>query len=873
MYKTVLVIALCFGLISLVYAKIDIIKPDAKSINGSSISRPDIGSPKSPDVTIISQNFEGGVMPPTGWTQHIQNASYTWQISTSYYHSGTYGAVSPWDYNLDEWLISPVINLSSYPTGTPIFLSFWWEGSYYWYVSPNNNGTFSVDVTTNGTDWTTIWDEETTYAWSNWIWYDANFGNHLDLSAYAGQTSFQFRFRNLANDNADVGLDDILLYANLVFANDVGVDAILAPGASAQTGSPFTPSGSIKNYGSATQPNFPVVCSIVGAGGAFRYTNTQTVTSLVAGASTTVNFTPYTPTIQEALTIIMRTNLTGDENPANDRKTSTCNIGNWFLQEAFNGTFPPTGWQANIINGTYNWEGATSGTYPTCTPYEGAGMTTYKSYNATSGSTARLISPAISLGSTTVGCTLSFFMVHDPGYSSNADKIGVEYSTDGTTFTPVAEFLRYAATQEWTEHKVFLGNFSGTIYVGFLATSAYGNNMYMDYVTLYGGQGTPPPQKDVGVAAIIAPGAIHTSGALMSPIAKIKNYGAAAQSGFAVVCSMLGTGGALRYTNTKTAGSVAAGDTARINFDPWTPTIGEQLTVIMRTNLAQDSNPANDRMTRTTLVSTYLLMEGFNDATFPPPGWDTVGIISTNTYNQWSRQTSGTYPTCTPIEGTAMARYYSLLASNGSQSRLFSPPINLGSSAQPCSVKFYMTHDPGYASSDDNIKVQYSTDGTNYIDVATFSRYATAFAWTEHSVYLGSFSGTIRVGFLATGAYGNNMFIDDVRVIGSGVGIEEEKPNKLPTITSLNAPKPNPVKNGIAHISFNIAEPTKASLKIYDASGKLIKTLVNSMMNTGTYNLNWNGTDDDNNKVSDGIYFYTLETSSKNFTKKLVLTR
>jgi flagellar hook assembly protein FlgD len=139
-------------------------------------------------------------------------------------------------------------------------------------------------------------------------------------------------------------------------------------------------------------------------------------------------------------------------------------------------------------------------------------------------------------------------------------------------------------------------------------------------------------------------------------------------------------------------------------------------------------------------------------------------------------------------------------------------------------------------------------------------------------VYLGSFSGTIRFAFLATSAYGNNMFIDDVRLLGGGVGIEEEKPNQLPTITTLNAPKPNPVINGIAHISFNIAEPTKASLKIYDASGKLVKTLVNEFINTGVYNLTWNGTDDNSNRVSDGIYFYTLETSSKNFTKKLVLT-
>jgi flagellar hook assembly protein FlgD len=85
--------------------------------------------------------------------------------------------------------------------------------------------------------------------------------------------------------------------------------------------------------------------------------------------------------------------------------------------------------------------------------------------------------------------------------------------------------------------------------------------------------------------------------------------------------------------------------------------------------------------------------------------------------------------------------------------------------------------------------------------------------------------------------------------------------------------KPNPVTNGLAHISFSIAEPTKASLNIYDASGRLVRTLLNSKLNAGNYNLSWNGTDDHNNNVAEGIYFYTLTTDNNNFTKKLVFTR
>jgi flagellar hook assembly protein FlgD len=104
-------------------------------------------------------------------------------------------------------------------------------------------------------------------------------------------------------------------------------------------------------------------------------------------------------------------------------------------------------------------------------------------------------------------------------------------------------------------------------------------------------------------------------------------------------------------------------------------------------------------------------------------------------------------------------------------------------------------------------------------------------------------------------------------------GIEEASSNNLPKITSLSTSNPNPITNGLAKISFTISEPTKASLKIYDASGRMVKTLVNSKLDKGVYNLTWNGTDDDNNAVAEGIYFYTLKTDNYNSTKKLVMMR
>ncbi|MEO0072292.1 MAG: FlgD immunoglobulin-like domain containing protein, partial [candidate division WOR-3 bacterium] len=81
---------------------------------------------------------------------------------------------------------------------------------------------------------------------------------------------------------------------------------------------------------------------------------------------------------------------------------------------------------------------------------------------------------------------LRFYMMHDPGYSTVQESVIVEVSTNGTTFNRVAAFRRYAATQAWQEHRVYLGTFSGPFYVAFRALSGYGNNMYIDYVQVYG---------------------------------------------------------------------------------------------------------------------------------------------------------------------------------------------------------------------------------------------------------------------------------------------------------------------------------------------------------------------------------------------------
>ena len=119
-------------------------------------------------------------------------------------------------------------------------------------------------------------------------------------------------------------------------------------------------------------------------------------------------------------------------------------------------------------------------------------------------------------------------------------------------------------------------------------------------------------------------------------------------------------------------------------------------------------------------------------------------------------------------------------------------------------------------------------------------------------------------------------YIDDISGYGfttglSGISEGSQSFNHLTTM--LYALKPNPAFNGLTHISFSLAEPNKVSLQIYDASGRIVKTLVNSQLTRGVYNLTWDGKDKTGNQVAQGIYFCRLKTDKSNSIRKMTLVK
>ncbi|MFH1194927.1 MAG: T9SS type A sorting domain-containing protein [bacterium] len=100
--------------------------------------------------------------------------------------------------------------------------------------------------------------------------------------------------------------------------------------------------------------------------------------------------------------------------------------------------------------------------------------------------------------------------------------------------------------------------------------------------------------------------------------------------------------------------------------------------------------------------------------------------------------------------------------------------------------------------------------------------------------------------------------------------IEEGK--NLPCSWVLNQNYPNPF-NSSTIIRVIIAGRDNFTIKVYDTLGREVKTIFEGELNIGERYLKWDGTDNNNNALSSGVYFCRMSSSDKIQTKKMILLR
>ncbi len=94
----------------------------------------------------------------------------------------------------------------------------------------------------------------------------------------------------------------------------------------------------------------------------------------------------------------------------------------------------------------------------------------------------------------------------------------------------------------------------------------------------------------------------------------------------------------------------------------------------------------------------------------------------------------------------------------------------------------------------------------------------------------------------------------------------------LPTTTQLFAAYPNPF-NPSTTVRYQLSKETDVEISVYNTLGSHIKTLYCSHQSAGSYQVDWNGTDEAGNNIPTGTYLIRMQTGQGTQTQKVLLVK
>ena len=115
--------------------------------------------------------------------------------------------------------------------------------------------------------------------------------------------------------------------------------------------------------------------------------------------------------------------------------------------------------------------------------------------------------------------------------------------------------------------------------------------------------------------------------------------------------------------------------------------------------------------------------------------------------------------------------------------------------------------------------------------------------------------------------YLNNKSYIDLPLVNAVNEVTDNNGNSTPYTFSLSQNYPNPF-NPVTMISYSIPQKGLVTVKVFDVTGRLVRTLVNETMEAGNNSVMF-----DASSLSSGVYFYNIESGSFTDTKKMILVK
>ncbi len=92
------------------------------------------------------------------------------------------------------------------------------------------------------------------------------------------------------------------------------------------------------------------------------------------------------------------------------------------------------------------------------------------------------------------------------------------------------------------------------------------------------------------------------------------------------------------------------------------------------------------------------------------------------------------------------------------------------------------------------------------------------------------------------------------------------------TAPSFSSPWPNPARQSVRW-TCSVAEPTQILVRVFDATGRLVRTIASGERGAGSDVLSWDLRDDRGHAVSAGVYFARARLGTMERTERLIVAR
>ncbi|TET24017.1 MAG: T9SS type A sorting domain-containing protein [Candidatus Stahlbacteria bacterium] len=674
--------------------------------------------------------------------------------------------------------------------------------------------------------------------------------------------------------------DDYLTIKYSQILTDVKIVSLDSPADTVLSARTYTPEVTITNL-EGEPVDFPVICEF-DSSGVLVYCDTVQVTGLGDGDTTQVTFADWTTGEADGITYTMTvTAIAEDEaNPDN----------NVLSKEVYAAWAPPD-------------VGPVSLDVPSDSAYVG---TTYP--------------PKATVANFNEYPALSFDVVCEfdsAGVVIYADTVEVSNLAGGGS--------RQVSFANWTAALS-----EGVSYTMLVLASTEGdmnpaNNMLTKSVV------TIPSVHDVAPLAILSPPDQILAGHTYFPTAEVKNLGTDPET-FDVRCEF-DSAGVVVYTDLVTVTNLGGGQSVEVSFAPWSAgATGEfSYTMTVATLLASDLNPANDLLSKEVHTAEALADLDIQDyaGNLSANTMELTGVpnsIVVGSYvlvnpDDWEKNVDlfdgpgnvdlDLFYSCTDL--STYGGGWTIGASNINPDLNEVSSLGLGSGAQNI-LQAYITNNAHFETYMGKVTaIGAAEDGSTDADEFTlkvnvvppkgggkpssfggeplasgnhlywpnfgfgeqgFNLYrAESEEFTKLNTDLMNFTEYTDYDVAAGADYQYKLGLamaDESEVLLGPLSLTSSEEVGLPV---LEQNWPNPWADATEICYFLPKGVSSATLKVYDVSGKLVKTLASGPQDAGAHSVIWDGRDEQGQSVASGVYFYMLNTGDQKQTKKMLLLR